>query len=128
MLIGLRTQSTQMLVDFSDSVSQILRLHEDMLSDILRTVPLAELSQGNVRNGTPPDFRRHTRFHSFDLAPASARRKRSNRRLRHSVDFVRSAPVTLGALMTEPKTAASVAKAFSSKLVRRRVRKRSSKD
>lgn len=113
MLVGIRTPSKQTLAAFADTVAQVVHLHEGLLSDLSKATHNFESGHPEPKRKFQSHFRKHTRFHSVDVAVGSFRRMQRDRKLRHSLDIVRSPQNDPGALMTEPKAAAGVAKIFS---------------
>ncbi|KAJ4322430.1 hypothetical protein N0V94_002417 [Neodidymelliopsis sp. IMI 364377] len=94
------------------NISQILLLHEDLLSELQQAVPRADFTR-SAQEAYPVTKARHIRFHSADILPGRLGEHRATRRLRHSLEIGRSPDRRPQGLVTDTKTVSNIAKVFN---------------
>jgi hypothetical protein len=93
------------------NISQILLLHEDLLSELQQAVPRADFTR-SAQEAYPVTKAKHIRFHSADILPGRLGEHRATRRLRHSLEIGRSPDRRPRGLVTDTKTVSNIAKVF----------------
>lgn len=95
------------------NVTQILQLHEDLLSELHNTIPHAECNQDESQQTFAVlKTARHGRWHSVGAIPGRVTAIESARVNRHSLDIGKATETPAG-LIAETKTAGDVAKVFN---------------
>jgi hypothetical protein len=115
-LASIPTIPSQTRVSIQQNLSQILQLHEDLLTDLHQAVPQAEFTQSAQQEMYPVTKAKHIRFHSADIGRFAEHKV--TRRLRHSLEIGRSPDRRPQALATDTKTVGDIARIFT-KHVRR---------
>lgn len=113
MLTSVPTLSAQTRASIQRNISQILHLHEDLLSELHQAVPLADFTQSAQQEAYPVTKAKHIRFHSADMIPSRFAENKVTRRLRHSFEIGRSPDRQPRAPATDTKIAGSIAKVFN---------------
>jgi len=111
-LLATSTTSThRKLTNVHENITEILILHEDLLSRLREIVPHS--SMNNVLNTVAANLKvpRPTRRHSVN-APPVTRSKSPRFDVRRSLDTRRQKSVQDGTLVSEPKEAAKIALIF----------------
>ncbi|KAF2864824.1 hypothetical protein BDV95DRAFT_632651 [Massariosphaeria phaeospora] len=99
------------------NISQILQLHQDLLTELHSAVPQADFTQ-SVAQEYPVTRAKHIRFHSADIIPGRFTEHKVTRRLRHSLDIGRSPDQRPQGLITDTTTVGIVAKIFNKHMKR----------
>ncbi|KAK1752402.1 hypothetical protein QBC47DRAFT_56962 [Echria macrotheca] len=107
MLASLPTLPAGLRASINQNLTDIVELHEEMLGDLHRAVPLSEYTQPEIPSQFPPAVpatRGHHRWRSLDAVPED----------KDGVSWLREVP----GVLAEPQTAAEVAKVFTKKMNR----------
>lgn len=100
------------------NISQILQLHENLLTDLHQVVPQADFTKSAHQESYPVTKAKHTRFHSADIMPGRFAEHKATRRLRHSLEIGRSPDRRPRGLVADTKTVEDVAKVFNKHMKR----------
>lgn len=111
-LTALPTLPGQTKLSIQNNISQILQLHEDLLSELHAIVPQADFTQ-SAQESQPMARAKHIRFHSVDIIPGRLAEHKVARRLRHSLEIGRSPDRRSRGLAIETKTAEEIARIFN---------------
>lgn len=112
------TVSTQIRHSVEQIVTQIVELHDDVLGELYKVIPNAELTQPEPsESSTSSRRRKHIRWHSADVAIPRSDAAPDARRLRHSFEVNRTKDAKVPVITADTATVAKVAKVFN-KLVR----------
>jgi hypothetical protein len=117
-LTALPTLSGQTKSSIQQNISQILQLHEDLLDELHTVIPHADFTNSAHHETYPVTKAKHIRFHSADIIPGRFAEHKAARRLRHSLEIGRSPDRRPRGLVTDTKTAASIAKIFNKHMKR----------
>ncbi|KAF2435530.1 hypothetical protein EJ08DRAFT_580532 [Tothia fuscella] len=103
-----------------NSVTQIVQLHEELLSELHKIVPNADQRENYVMPRGHARHSKHTRWRSAESAPSPSKHHMGilGRHLRHSVDAVRPVLLPQIGLVMNTSTVLGVAKVFG-KFMRR---------
>lgn len=112
-LATLPTLLGQTKSSIQQNISQILHVHEDLLTDLHQAVPQADFTKSASQETYPVTKAKHIRFHSADIMPARFAEHKVPRRLRHSLEIGRSPDRRPRGLVTDTKTVGEVAKIFN---------------
>lgn len=105
--------SLQINVAIKQNVAQIVELHEEMLRELHKVVPNAECALDGVFSETTSKRRRHTRWHSADIAPPRSEMRTTTRRLRHSLEIGRARDLRQNAITSDTQVVTAVARVFN---------------
>ncbi|KAK4230517.1 hypothetical protein QBC38DRAFT_507374 [Podospora fimiseda] len=106
-LAALPTLPSGLRASINQNLTDIVELHEEMLGELHRAVPHSEYTQLDIPAQPPPvtpGIRGHQRWRSLDAVPED----------KDSLSWLRDVP----GMLSEPQTAAEVAKIFSKKMNR----------
>lgn len=110
-LTSIPTIPSQTRVSIQQNISQILQLHEDLLSELHRAVPQAEFTQSAQQEIYPVTKAKHIRFRSTDIGRFPEHK--ITRQLRHSLEIGRSPDRHPRGLITNTKTVGEIARIFN---------------
>jgi hypothetical protein len=112
-LTALPTLPGQTKLSIQHNISQILQLHEDLLSELHEAVPQADFTNSAHQESYPITKAKHIRFHSADIIPGRFAEHKMTRKLRHSLEIGRSPDRRPRGLVIDTKTAENIAKIFN---------------
>ncbi|KAF2177708.1 hypothetical protein K469DRAFT_643975 [Zopfia rhizophila CBS 207.26] len=113
LLTSIPTLPSQTRASIRQNISQILQLHQDLLSELHQAVPHVDITQNAQEDTYPVTKAKHIRFHSADMMHGRFIERRVTRRLRHSLEIGRSPDRRPRALVADTKTVGNVAKIFN---------------
>ncbi|CAO2657836.1 Nn.00g070960.m01.CDS01 [Neocucurbitaria sp. VM-36] len=117
-LTALPTLPGQTRSSIQQNISQILQLHEDLLTELQQVVPQADFTRSAHQETYPVTKAKHIRFHSADIIPGRFAEHKAARRLRHSLEISRSPDCRPRGLVTDTKTVGNIAKIFNKHMKR----------
>ncbi|KAL6708806.1 hypothetical protein ACN47E_002213 [Coniothyrium glycines] len=117
-LTALPTLPGQTKLSIQHNISQILQLHEDLLTELHDAVPRADLTSSAHEENYTVLKAKHIRFHSVDKVPGRFADHKVARRLRHSLEIGRSPDRKPQGLAIDTKTAENIAKIFNKHMKR----------
>ncbi|KAF1988659.1 hypothetical protein K402DRAFT_402830 [Aulographum hederae CBS 113979] len=116
LLASVATLPVHIRISVQQTVGQILQLHEDLLGELHKVVPNAEITERSPPKSAKRQQPRHVRWHSADIMPGKQGGFKVGRKFRHSIDA--SVPTHQerqerhSGISTDTKTAADVARVF----------------
>ncbi|KAH8723263.1 hypothetical protein GQ44DRAFT_621070 [Phaeosphaeriaceae sp. PMI808] len=117
-LTAVPTLSSQTKSSIQQNISQILQLHEDLLSELHQAVPQPDFTKSAHQEAYPVTKAKHIRFRSADIIPGRLVEHKTTRRLRHSLEIGRSPDRRPRGLVMDTKTVGSIAKVFNNHMRR----------
>ena len=112
-LTALPTLSSQAKSSIQQNISQILQLHEDLLTELHQAVPQADYTKSAQQESYPVTKAKHIRFHSADIVHGRFAEHKVTRKLRHSLEIGRSPDKRPRGLVTDTDTVGEIARIFN---------------
>lgn len=112
-LTGIPALPAQTRASIQQNISQILQLHEDLLTELHQVVPQADYTHITQQDAFLVTKAKHIRFNSADLMPGRIAEHKITRRIRHSLEIGRSPDRRAQGLITDTKTVGDIARIFN---------------
>lgn len=113
LLASMPTMPSQIRTSVEQTVTQIVQLHDELLGELYKVLPNAETMQDASLSKVSTRPRKHSRWHSADVALPRHDSVAASKKLRHSFDGNRAKEDAVAMTSTDTETVAKVAKVFN---------------